>query len=811
MHFNHSGLSQTSGQLEEAVRKEKENRENLVLVRGRSRDPELKIGGRAELSDINSKAMETYRIIEIKHHHNGNEYYNEFIGIPDLFNAPYQDNDAVPFGEIQSARVIDNNDPTGAGRIRVQFPWQMTKNEKTPWIHMIQPHSGAGKGFHFIPEIGEEVMIGYESGNAEKPFVMGTKYNGKETSGYHTAGNDIKAIRTRSGIENISNDAEGSWKQSTPDGNFLHFDGKGNATLNVPKDLNINVGQNFNINVGQNISFLVGLKAIYNIGVQMLMNTPILKYLVSDNYHLQSPKTLINSDGEIKIEAKETNVAGFKKLFVHSNETATINSKGIIEVKGENGTSHTNVAEELAPTSTTEIGECIVEFRPRVRNYGKFGFDFMRIGDNTGNAVHDETYLGNMGTYPQNQYSNPFAAENSPYSKFKTLITSEFNPINISVAELKKINIKERYAVPWLSLYRVPIGRLLMDGTPDPEADSCIAATLKLLIEVKTEPDKLRLEFDDRYFTITGGGGINTKAEITKANVSYFEIPNKSVTVTGVSAGAAHTMDIEINCVKEFPNIMSIKAFAVTIDAATNSIIENLAGKLMIKPNNKANRKIQKIVLINVQTILAPTGGIITGQRDLLKNTLRQALIDPRIKDVTLNLRNNNTFNIYNNGSDVKGFYGYDYSNSRANSHQPRAWKELHQYLNERLIAQEGNQYDNYIKVYYLGSIGGYIKPDGAFSRLNGYSTTGKKTTILFQGYDLGATTPHKVLHSMGLDHTFENKNIIPIGMTKSNAPNGKYTFKQGITDNIMDYASGRKSLMEWQWDIVRGNAQPEP
>ena len=134
MHFNHTGISQsTSKELEEAVRLEKERRENLMQVKGRSKDPELKIGGRAELSDINGKAMETYRIIEIKHCYDGEEYYNEFVGIPDLFNAaPYIDTEAVPKGEEQPARVMDNNDPMGMGRVRVQFPWQEDKGQKTP-------------------------------------------------------------------------------------------------------------------------------------------------------------------------------------------------------------------------------------------------------------------------------------------------------------------------------------------------------------------------------------------------------------------------------------------------------------------------------------------------------------------------------------------------------------------------------------------------------------------------------------------------------------------------------------------------------
>ena len=71
---------------------------------------------------------------------------------------------------------MENADPENLGRIRVQFPWQPTAY--SPWIRIAQPHSGANKGFHFIPELGEEVMVGFEGSNVEMPFVMGSLYNG---------------------------------------------------------------------------------------------------------------------------------------------------------------------------------------------------------------------------------------------------------------------------------------------------------------------------------------------------------------------------------------------------------------------------------------------------------------------------------------------------------------------------------------------------------------------------------------------------------------------------------------------------------
>lgn len=323
MHFNHTGIQKWSeGQLEEAVKLEKEKRENLMQVKGRSKTPELKIGGRAQLSDINGKAMETYRIIEIKHIYEPGDYYNEFVGIPDLFNAaPYIDTEAVPKGEEQPARVVDNNDPTGAGRVRVQFPWQEDKGQKTPWIRLIQPHSGAGKGFHFIPEIGEEVLVSHESQNAEKPFVMGTHYNGSETSSYHTSGNDKKVIHTRSGTKIILNDAEGSVFIEDPSGNTYLMDGQGNINVNAPKNMSFTAGENVSITAGMNTTSSAGLNISETAGMNhsSFAGAMMMQNAIAD-YSLMAANIMEVAQGERKSKAKEINEsAENKEVSVQGN------------------------------------------------------------------------------------------------------------------------------------------------------------------------------------------------------------------------------------------------------------------------------------------------------------------------------------------------------------------------------------------------------------------------------------------------------------------------------------------------------------
>ncbi|MEL1256191.1 phage baseplate assembly protein V, partial [Flavobacterium sp. DGU38] len=143
------------------------------------------------------------------------------------------------------------------GRVKVQFNWA-GGNNSSEWLRMIQPHSGSGKGFYFIPEIGEEVLVGFEGSNAQNPYVLGTQYNGSETSGYADGQNNVKAIHTRSGIKFVLNDGEGSILIEDPSGNTWKMDGQGNIDLNAPKNFTVNAGDNFTVTAGKNISLSAG-------------------------------------------------------------------------------------------------------------------------------------------------------------------------------------------------------------------------------------------------------------------------------------------------------------------------------------------------------------------------------------------------------------------------------------------------------------------------------------------------------------------------------------------------------------------------
>lgn len=227
-------------------------------------------------------------ITELIHYFSSDETYsNHFNGIPSECDyPPYSNSDIYPVATSCRAKVKDNEDPNNLGRIRVQFDWQAQLDDDmmTPWLRMAQPYAGGGKGFSFIPEIGEEVMIDFEGGNAERPYVKGTLYNGMDDPDIAWLPNDnyanqIKAIRTRNGhtieihdegedgyIRIYDNKKENYILTFSTDQKLIKLESTGNIELYAVNNIVMQAGNDMRITVGNNRSLNIGCDDSNSIG-----------------------------------------------------------------------------------------------------------------------------------------------------------------------------------------------------------------------------------------------------------------------------------------------------------------------------------------------------------------------------------------------------------------------------------------------------------------------------------------------------------------------------------------------------------------
>lgn len=265
----------------------------MVTYSGNTYCSKLRIGSTLVIVDnyitdafTNSKSevpQDEILIVELLHTFSANEVYgNHFVGIPAACDyPPYSYSDVYPVAPSCRAKVTDNEDPMDLGRIRVQFDWQaqLDGGMKTPWLRIAQPYAGAEKGFSFIPEIGEEVMIDFEGGNAERPYVKGTLYNGDNQFGTpdskwlpnNNSKNQIKAIRTRNGhtieihdegedgyIRIYDNKKENYILTFSTDEKLIKLESTGNIELYAKNDIIMEAGNDMKIKVGNDRTLEVG-------------------------------------------------------------------------------------------------------------------------------------------------------------------------------------------------------------------------------------------------------------------------------------------------------------------------------------------------------------------------------------------------------------------------------------------------------------------------------------------------------------------------------------------------------------------------
>lgn len=96
--------------------------------------------------------------------------------------------------------VTNNKDPDALGRVKVKFPW-LSDTDESHWARVVTPMAGGGRGFYFLPEVDDEVLVAFEHGDVGLPYVLGSLWNGKDKPPEKNddGKNNLRVIKSRSG------------------------------------------------------------------------------------------------------------------------------------------------------------------------------------------------------------------------------------------------------------------------------------------------------------------------------------------------------------------------------------------------------------------------------------------------------------------------------------------------------------------------------------------------------------------------------------------------------------------------------------
>jgi uncharacterized protein involved in type VI secretion and phage assembly len=108
------------------------------------------------------------------------------------------------------ALVTNNKDPEGLGRVKMKFPWLDDASE-SDWARVAMPMAGKERGFFFLPEVDDEVLVAFEHGDPRFPYVVGALWNGKDKppAKNDDGKNNLRILKSRSGHTVKLNDEEG--------------------------------------------------------------------------------------------------------------------------------------------------------------------------------------------------------------------------------------------------------------------------------------------------------------------------------------------------------------------------------------------------------------------------------------------------------------------------------------------------------------------------------------------------------------------------------------------------------------------------
>jgi phage protein D len=154
-----------------------------VAARG---NPKLRPGIPVALADVGKPFEGKYTVTSVRHTFGDGQHYESWVTVSGrqwrslygLASGGTSDGGGAKLPSVANAQVVDVKDPLEQGRVKLTFPW-LDDAYVSDWARSVQL-GGKGGGGVFPMDVGDEVLVGFDRGALDHPFVIGGLYNGRD-------------------------------------------------------------------------------------------------------------------------------------------------------------------------------------------------------------------------------------------------------------------------------------------------------------------------------------------------------------------------------------------------------------------------------------------------------------------------------------------------------------------------------------------------------------------------------------------------------------------------------------------------------
>jgi len=249
------------------------------------RQPDIRAGKAITLEGLGERFSGTYLVTRARHVYTPQGLKTKFsikgTGTGLLLEAMHGRNVAAQYPGVVPAVVTNADDPRNLGRVKLQFPW-MSEEAESNWTRVVGAGAGPNAGFLIVPEVGDEVLVAFEQGNFQRPYVLGGLWNGQHAlpptaaegnekplvrswhsrTGHHitvydNADNKIEIV-THGGQKLVLDDANQKITITSSSGMALTFDDGGGKFSIDGNQVEIKASGSLKIEAGANIDLEAG-------------------------------------------------------------------------------------------------------------------------------------------------------------------------------------------------------------------------------------------------------------------------------------------------------------------------------------------------------------------------------------------------------------------------------------------------------------------------------------------------------------------------------------------------------------------------